>query len=314
MRDQQYQIRDMGREDVARAVQLLNGTSASDIRPILLASLAEGSAPTPLLAVVVTRAGDVVGAAKLTADLVFPGTVSALIAVAPDVRGHGIGSALAELLDEELRLLKDDGTATCSIRDDLPRGRAFAERYGFTVMHHSLGFRFDLAGSGHLLAAQAAETAGRAGVRIRQAAMASEEDLISECFTRCRIGLPLPYGDRPVDVRARFREFPAETVYLLAEPLDAGSNRPQGMSILIPQEGSWYVRFTGTDPGFRGQGVAAAVKAASLLSAHRSGVKSVTTHNDESNTPIIRANKALGMVPDVGYWSLSRPVKGVSAA
>jgi GNAT superfamily N-acetyltransferase len=181
-------------------------------------------------------------------------------------------------------------------------------------MHHSLGFRFDLAGAGHLLAAQAAETAGRAGVRIRQATTASEEDLIGECFTRCRIGLPLPYGDRPVDVRARLREFPAGTVYLLAESLDAGTSRPKGMSILIPQEGSWYVRFTGTDPDFRGQGVAAAVKAASLSGAHAAGAQSVTTHNDESNTPIIRANQALGMVPDVGYWSLSRPVKGVSAA
>jgi mycothiol synthase len=314
MSDHEYQIRAMGPEDVASAVELLNATSASDIRPVLLASLTGGSAPAPLLAVVATGAGAVVGAAKLTADLVFPGTVSALLAVAPEVRGHGIGSALAELLDAELHLLKDDGTVTCSIRDDSPRGREFAERYGFTVIHHSLGFRFDLPGSEHRLAAQAAETAGRAGVRIRQATMASKEDLISECFTRCRIGLPLPYGDRPVDVRARLREFPAATVYLLAESLDAGTSQPKGMSILIPQEGSWYVRFTGTDPDFRGQGVAAAVKAASLLSAHRAGALSVTTHNDESNTPIIRANKALGMVPDVGYWSLSRPVKGVSAA
>jgi mycothiol synthase len=148
-----------------------------------------------------------------------------------------------------LELLKDAGTATCSIRDDLPRGRAFAERYGFTVVHHSLGFRFDLVGSEDLPAAQAAETAGRAGVRIRQATMASEEDLITGCFTRCR--LPLPYGDRPVDVRARLREFPAETAYLLAEPLDAGTSRPKGTTILIPQEGNWYVRFTWTDPDFR---------------------------------------------------------------
>jgi hypothetical protein len=57
----------MGPEDVASAVELLNATSASDIRPILLASLTDGSAPTPLLAVVAARAGAVVGAAKLRA-------------------------------------------------------------------------------------------------------------------------------------------------------------------------------------------------------------------------------------------------------
>jgi mycothiol synthase len=313
MSDQEYQIRTMGPEDVPSAVELLNTTSASDIRHVLLASLTNGSAPTAPFAVVATMAGAVVGAAKLTADPVFPGTVSALVAVDPDARGHGIGSALAKLLDAELQLLKDDGTATCSIRDDLPHGRTFAERYGFTVLHHSLGFRFDLSGSEDRLAAQATEAAGRARVRIRQGTMASEEDLITECFERCRIGLPLPYGDRPVDVRARLREFPAETVYLLAESPDAGANLPKGMSILIPQGGTWYVRFTGTDPDYRGQGVAAAVKAASLLSARRAGAQAVTTHNDESNAPIIRANKALGMVSDIGYWSLSRSVGGLSA-
>jgi hypothetical protein len=53
---------------------------------------------------------------------------------------------------------------------------------------------------------------------------------------------------RPGDDHA---DCPRETVYLVAESLDAGTGRPQGMSILIPQEGSWYVRFTGTEPDFR---------------------------------------------------------------
>ncbi|WP_440065735.1 GNAT family N-acetyltransferase [Streptosporangium sp. OZ121] len=305
MSDQKYRIRPMVPQDLSRAVELLNETSAHDVRHVLLSELTGDSAAAPLLAIVATRADAVVGAAKLTADPVFPETVSALISVDAGARGLGVGSALAERVEAGLRLLRG-GTATCSIRDDLPRGRAFAERHGFTVAHHSLGFRFDLTGSGYSLAARATETAERAGVRIRRATMASEEDLILECFTRCRIGLPLPYGNRPVDVRARLLQFPPGSVYLLADSPDAGSVRHKGMSILIPQGRSWYVRFTGTDPDFRGRGVATAVKAGSLLYAQRTGAESVTTHNDESNTPIIRANKALGMVPDVGYWSLLR--------
>ncbi|MEU8378402.1 GNAT family N-acetyltransferase [Streptosporangium sp. NPDC048865] len=305
MSDQEYQIRPMGPRDLSRAVELLNETSAHDVRRVLLSELTGNSTSEPFLAIVATRAGAVVGAAKLTADPVFPETVSALVSVDANARGIGIGSALVERMDTGPRLLKG-GTATCSIRDDLPRGRAFAERHGFTVAHHSLGFRFDLTGSGYPLAERAAETAERAGVRIRRATVASEEDLILDCFTRCRIGLPLPYGNRPVDVRARLLQFPPESVYVLAESSDAGSARPAGMSILIPEGRNWYVRFTGTDPDFRGQGVATAVKAASLLYAQRTGAESVITHNDESNTPIIRANKALGMVPDVGYWSLLR--------
>ncbi|KUJ38337.1 hypothetical protein ADL25_24190 [Streptomyces sp. NRRL F-5122] len=192
------------------------------------------------------------------------------------------------------------------IRDDLPHGKAFAERYGFTVAHHSLGFRyvFTDADTEQLLASRAAEAAARAGVQVRTADMALDEELITECFTRCRIGLPLPFGNRPVDVRERLREFPRNTVYLLARSIE--EDRCMGMSILIPEDRSWYVRFTGTDPDFRGRGVAVAVKRASLLHAHQARTESVITNNDDSNIAIIRTNQSLGMVSHVGYWSFTR--------
>jgi predicted N-acetyltransferase YhbS len=298
-------IRPMGERDINDAVNLLAVASATDSRALLLSHLGEDADPAPLLALVAERKGVVVGAVSVRADPVFPGTVSVLAAVAADERGAGIGSVLAERADKELRKLPGQ-TATFSLRDDLPRGRAFAERHGFALAHHSLGFQTPLVGSDASLTTRATETAAKAGVRVRAAAIASEENLITECFTRCRTGLPLPYGNRPVDVRERLRQFPRDTVYLLAESTDPSAERCMGMSVLIPQGANWYVRFTGTDPDFRARGVATAVKTASLLHAHRAGAERLTTHNDRSNLAIIRANKALGMLPDVGYWSFTR--------
>ncbi|MGW0096102.1 GNAT family N-acetyltransferase [Streptomyces sp. NPDC003328] len=305
VRNMNHQIRAMETADIPQAVELLAASSAHDIRPVLRARLAADATPAPQLAIVSGHAGVVSGVAYIAEDPVFPGTVTTLVAVSPDARGKGVGSALAAQVEDELGRLTG-ATATCMIRDDLPHGKAFAERYGFTVAHHSLGFRyvFTDADTEQLLASRAAEAAARAGVQVRTADMALDEELITECFTRCRIGLPLPFGNRPVDVRERLREFPRNTVYLLARSIE--EDRCMGMSILIPEDRSWYVRFTGTDPDFRGRGVAVAVKRASLLHAHQARTESVITNNDDSNIAIIRTNQSLGMVSHVGYWSFTR--------
>ncbi len=305
MLDADIHIRSIGEHDVTDVVDLLATAGATDNRALLRRSLSEDAAAEPLLALVAERRRAVIGAASVTADPVFPGTVSVLIVVAADERGAGIGSVLADRANDELRKLPGR-TATLSLRDDLTYGRTFAERYGFTLVHHSLGFQYPLVRSEDALLARATETAMEARVRVRTAEFTSEEDLITDCFTRCRTGLPLPYGNRPVNVRERLRQFPRDTVYLLAESTEPSVDRCLGMSVLIPQRSDLYVRFTGTDPDFRARGVATAVKTASLLHAHRSGAERLTTHNDSSNTAIIRANKALGMVPDVGYWSFTR--------
>ncbi|MFF2524863.1 GNAT family N-acetyltransferase [Streptomyces liangshanensis] len=353
--DLTWSVRPLGAADVDPAVELLSRTSASDIRHLLRADLgALGvSRDVPGRALVAERDGRPVGAAKVSADPVFVGTAAARLAVDPAERGRGIGTALmAGLMADPLLGGPEGGggggAVTSMLRDDLPRGRAFAERYGFGVVHHSVGFRFDLCGHERELDRRAKAALERAGVQVRLASLVAEERTIKECIERCRPGLPLPYGDRPVDLGAWLADCPADTVFLLAEPVAAdgvpaagasaagtpaaasrgggaaggegaagavggdavtGTVRPDGMTILVPRTdvSGWHVAFTATDPVRRGQGVATAVKAASLLYACRAGVESVTTHNDESNTPIIRANTALGMVPDVGYWTLTRP-------
>ncbi|MEU4339637.1 hypothetical protein AB0F59_34235, partial [Micromonospora lupini] len=68
----------------------------------------------------------------------------------------------------------------------------------------------------------------------------------------------------------------------------------------------WYTGYTGVAVDQRGRGVATALKAAALWHAYRAGASALTTHNDDGNEPILRANRAFGMQPSLGYWTLTR--------
>lgn len=300
-------IRPMLPAELDPVVDLVNTASATDIRYVLRSALTQGEDGQ---AIVAEHGRDIVGAATVTTDHVFPGTISATLAVRPGYRRQGTATALATALHGDLRAVAGVDTLTTSICDDQPAGRSFAERHGFALASHSIGYRFELPGEPAELVRQADQAAQRAGVRVRRAFADTEGEAILDCYTRCRAGLPLRYGPRPADPAARLRELPPDTVYLLAEPADDPAPRPSGITVLLPgADGApWYTRFTGTDPGHRGRGVAAAVKTAALCLAWRAGAPAVVTHNREANSAIRSLNESLGMKPDVGYWAMTRPL------
>lgn len=297
-------------EEIDIVVDLVRTVPAADTRFALRNSLAGSNKNDGAgYAVVAELAGEIVAAAAVTADHVFPGTMAASLAVDPPYRRRGIATSMVETLVRSLRGASAD-TITTSIRDDLPAGRSFAERHGFTLASHSIGFRYDLPDDATELCGRANLTAQRAQVRVRQMFMDTAAEPITECFKRCRAGLPLRYGQRPVNVEARLREFPPDTVYLLADPIGEREPWPIAMTVLFPGSAGkpWYTRFTGTDPRFRGRGAARAVKTAALCFARQAGAPAVTTHNRESNFPILSLNESLDMKPDLGYWAMTRPL------
>jgi GNAT superfamily N-acetyltransferase len=304
-------IRPMISDEIGIVVDLLSTVPAADIRFALRNSLAESNGNGNAgYAVVAGLAGEIVAAAAVTADHAFPGAMLANLVVKPGYRRRGIATSMAGALARSLRGSTSADTVTTSIRDDLPIGRSFAERRGFTLASHSIGFRYDLPDGADELASLAYLAARRAHVRVRQMPMDTAADRIADCFRRCRSGLPLRYGQRPFDVEARLREYPPDTVYLLAERLSEHEAHPIAMTVLFPRSDGepWYTKFTGTDPQFRGRGAARAVKTAALHLAFQAGAPAVTTHNNECNSPILSLNEKLGTKRDVGYWAMTRPL------
>ncbi|MFI6761727.1 GNAT family N-acetyltransferase [Micromonospora sp. NPDC050417] len=302
-------IRPMTAADLEPTIALLVSAAGADKRHRLTERLTSAAPDEIHYAFVAELAGTVIGAGKLTTEPVFPGTASTLVAVAEAYRGAGVGTALAAKLAEAARELPAGTVVTSALRDDLDRGRRFAERYGLAVTHHSVGWRFDLAGRGEEVAGLARAAGERAGIRIRVTDLASDDATVMACVGRTLVGLPVPGGEnQDVDLAQARGYFSDTSVVLLAEPLGPGHSEPWGLSVIDEQVGTgdWYTVYTGVEVAHRGAGVASALKTAALRYAYDVGAVALTTHNDDTNEPILRLNRALGMVPSVGYWSLAR--------
>jgi mycothiol synthase len=305
-----FLIRPMGPDDLATSIELWMTTSAYDIRRRLGDRLAAEELEDDRFVLVAELDGTVVGAAKLTTERAFPGTASALVAVHEAERGKGIGTALAGMLAGRFESFGGISAVTCAIRDDLDRGREFAERYGFVKTGHSLGLRLDLPGPVMALAGQADRAADAARVRTRTTRPDAEREEVMDCIVRCFAGLPIPFGDgQGYDPHADTGLLPDDAIVVLAEPLDE-PGRPCGVTVAVPEpdSGAWHIGFTGVDPGHRRRGVAAAVKTASLVAVHEVGARAVTTLNDESNH-VLSLNRKLGMrqvAGQAGYWGMTR--------
>ena len=78
---------------------------------------------------------------------------------------------------------------------------------------------------------------------------------------------------------------------------------PVAMSFLKfpPVRGTVWTGFTCTHPGYRGRGIARAVKLQSLAQAAQLGVPSVCTDNDAENAPMLHINETLGYVRRPGF-------------
>ncbi|WP_433556136.1 GNAT family N-acetyltransferase [Pseudonocardia xinjiangensis] len=294
-------------DDIGSATDLLMLGSPSGVRYHLAVQLAAAEAGERGCAFVAEWEGSIVGSALLSDDPLLPGLVSTLVAVAEPARKSGVGSALADLLGEQLQ--HEALPAYCKLPDDQFEGRRFAERRGFVLCGHSLGWSLDLTARDGTLERAAREAARSADVRIRQADMRKELDTVLECALRCMPGMPSEQHVAPEKAR---KYLPDDAIVLLAErevPGQGQGPRAIGLTALSPriETAAWYTLFTGVAPAHRRSGVARALKTESFLRARHARAQSVVTHNHDTNDAIIGLNTSFGMQPAPGYWDLRQP-------
>jgi RimJ/RimL family protein N-acetyltransferase len=73
-----------------------------------------------------------------------------------------------------------------------------------------------------------------------------------------------------------------------------------------PETGRTANMFTGTMPGYRGRGLALAVKLGSIHWAAERGVTSMVTRNDDVNAPMLAINRRLGYRPSGRTFDYTR--------
>lgn len=225
-----------------------------------------------------------------------PGSLS--VAVAPECRGRGNGSALFAAADEHLRTL---GTAVVlgDSTDEEP-ARRFALARGF---RHTRTIRISAVDPRTVEAPK--DNAGVELARLVDLDPAAVHEIDAEAMS------DIP-GDASMD-DVELEQWLDD--YWLHPDMDLESStavlvggRPVSFSMLrVAPDGLAVTDMTGTLRAHRGRGYAFLAKQATLARAAARGVPLVITDNHETNAAMLRVNEKLGYEPAGALLSWARP-------
>lgn len=216
--------------------------------------------------------------------------------VLPDARRAGVGGALLVAISE---VAKDAGKAWLHIpaSEARPDGIAFLEHRGFTEYERTKAVRLDLAGL------EPPTPRPPEGVTIttlaeRPELVAGVHDVALETFGDIPGDEPMAAGDL-AEFRARDVDRPVIPSWGFAVAIGA-DDRVVGYGSLILVPGSDHVAWhdmTAVRRAWRGQGLAAALKATTIAAAIEHGLTALETGNDVDNAPMRAINARLGYRP-----------------
>ncbi|HTT74067.1 MAG TPA: GNAT family N-acetyltransferase [Thermoplasmata archaeon] len=249
-----------------------------------------------------------------------PGSYWVLVAVDPDHEHRGVGRALADAAERTAADWSARVTRT-EVPVDQERGVRFAAARGYVEVRRYWQSKQDVAEvdldripdpgptlerRGVRFSTYAAEGPDRPGVR---AAVYRLYVVASESMPR--IG---PY--RPM-ARADFESMTLGNRALLSDAFFLAAHGAEyvGMSYLersLDDPTSLHQLYTGTDPGWRGRGIASALKRRTVEYARAHGVRYIWTANDSRNEAMWRINQRLGYVRRnarmlAERWAVPRP-------
>jgi GNAT superfamily N-acetyltransferase len=219
-----------------------------------------------------------------------PGKGRFWIAVAPESRGRGIGSALYDRVDAYLR--ERGAWRMRSQVDADPAGERFLVARGFQRSGADRVSQLDLA------AAPLPETSVPQGFRIEP--LGNVRDRFEDLYEICAAGeIDMP-GDEPETAMA-IEDWKLDD-YGVPDLSDEGSfvalegESAVSLAFLAVDASRRlaYNQMTATLPGFKRRGLAIAVKAASARWAQANGFERILTENDAENHGMLAINNRLG--------------------
>ncbi len=227
-------------------------------------------------------------------------------AVAPGHRQRGIGTELFSRMEQEARVRNGIGLWADTGETD-PAGIRFFERKGFRILRKSWLSRLDLGNLDLSAIPDRSASLEREGFRFTTL---TEEGATSLEVRRklCRL-CQLSRADIPRIGQfhpASFEEFVAteiETPRSMTEGIFLACHGANivGTSTLerdLARPDTLWVGYTGTDPDFRGRGIATEVKRRATLFAQERGFRFLIAGNDSLNHPILAINQRFGFRPE----------------
>jgi GNAT superfamily N-acetyltransferase len=212
------------------------------------------------------------------------------IAVVPERRRRGIGSAMLEEISERARGL---GKASLQgeVKESDVESRRFLERRGFVRVGGEQAVILDLD------AIEAPEVEPPAGVRI--ASRAEEPDRLEEMYA---VGVQ---ADEDIPGSSGVQTFEEWRAHEIDKPvrrpelcfLALAGDEVVGYAALQVYGDEVFHGLTATRRDWRRRGVATALKRAEIAAAKRAGFRRLLTESEERNEPMRRLNEKLGFVP-----------------
>lgn len=238
-----------------------------------------------------------------------PGHFYAKVIVAPQERGHGLGSRMyAAAL--EAACAHGATHLESRVREGDQASLQFAERRGFKIEHHTFESTLDLTSfNEHRFDDLMARLSGQ-GFRFFSLAEAglNEENKRKLYEVNRASGLDNPGNDGVFPDYYAFSKNVFEASWFRADTQILAAQGEQWVGLaaigIYPVDNHAYNAFTGILREYRGRGLAQALKLQTILLAKREGVRYVRTHNDSNNAPMLAVNRKLGYRPEPGYYEL----------
>jgi GNAT superfamily N-acetyltransferase len=259
---------------------------------------------------------EVVGFGVVThvTDMFHPHKFWIDLLVDPMLQGRGIGGAIYERLDGELRKLNAI-TAWSGSREDLPRLTGFYQRRGFAEKQIAWESRLDVSSVDLERFREYSENVLRQGITITNLAEARTEG--QESLKKLHELVQIISADMPSPAAFTPTSYEQWEAFELKNP----NLQPEGY--MIAKDGSKYVGLstvwridkeprglvqgnTGVRREYRGKGIAVALKLRVIDFARRNGYVKVKTWNASDNAPMLAVNTKLGFKREVGWITLEK--------
>jgi mycothiol synthase len=236
--------------------------------------------------------------------------------VHPAEQGRGVGSVLYSRLCEHAESRWDPRRIGAETRENRPHSRSFLEHRGFQMEHRRWESRLDVADARVGRRDDAEARLARYAIAI--STVADERKRRGEGFVRDLFELEQRASrDEPAydpDGAMQFDQFVANeldpaTLIEDGSFLAVHEGKLVGVSRLLrdvatPQR--LHVGFTGVDPGYRGQGIAVALKLRTVEYARRHGFEEIRTQNDATNAAMLHINEVLGFKREPAWLSYAK--------
>ncbi|MBM3470197.1 MAG: GNAT family N-acetyltransferase [Armatimonadetes bacterium] len=240
--------------------------------------------------------------------------------VHPDHQGRGIGS---RLMDEILSAVMAHGGRRLKAwtREDRSRAVAFLQRYEFVEQAREFESRLDVAGVNLDRFRDYQERAARLGVTITtlQEELRRDTNCLEAVYqAHCVLDMGVPGDDPEPPTPPTQEEFLAQEVrhprvlpdaFFLAKMGDlyvgeSALKRSDGDPGLLHQQ------LTAVLPAYRGQGIAVALKAATIAYAQERGYRVIRTFNSSHNEAMLAINAKFGFVRMPAWVTFTKRLEG----